>query len=188
MLERPEEARTRRRHKTESVKQHQSQDRATATAELEQAQRQAQPAGEAAGLLFPSICCTSLHSLTSCWLYVCLSPLDHIPFPSSFSLTQPVRGPGFHTQSLSRYCWSAAGSTAVSPCQRSLLCIVGPCAAPDTSVATDRRTWLKGCNSPKRGFPSLCSGDFCAFIVVDSCGVTVLLFPGAEHASWKKGM
>uniref|UniRef100_A0A663MDN3 SZT2 subunit of KICSTOR complex n=1 Tax=Athene cunicularia TaxID=194338 RepID=A0A663MDN3_ATHCN len=39
VLERPEEARTRRRHKTESVKQHQSQDRATATAELEQAQR-----------------------------------------------------------------------------------------------------------------------------------------------------
>ncbi|KAM6327695.1 KICSTOR complex protein SZT2 isoform 5-T5 [Podargus strigoides] len=39
VLERPEEARTRRRHKTESVKQHPSQDRATATAELEQAQR-----------------------------------------------------------------------------------------------------------------------------------------------------
>nr|XP_013816422.1 PREDICTED: protein SZT2 [Apteryx mantelli mantelli] len=39
VLERPEEARTRRRHKTESVKQHLSQDRATATAELEQAQR-----------------------------------------------------------------------------------------------------------------------------------------------------
>ncbi|KAM6262723.1 KICSTOR complex protein SZT2 isoform 3-T3 [Porphyrio hochstetteri] len=39
VLERPEESRTRRRHKTESVKQHLSQDRATATAELEQAQR-----------------------------------------------------------------------------------------------------------------------------------------------------
>ncbi|XP_039240679.1 KICSTOR complex protein SZT2 isoform X4 [Pipra filicauda] len=39
VLERPEEARTRRRHKTENVKQHLSQDRATATAELEQAQR-----------------------------------------------------------------------------------------------------------------------------------------------------
>ncbi|XP_067997638.1 KICSTOR complex protein SZT2 isoform X2 [Melanerpes formicivorus] len=39
VLERPEEARTRRRHKTESVKQHLSQDRATVTAELEQAQR-----------------------------------------------------------------------------------------------------------------------------------------------------
>ncbi|XP_066857271.1 KICSTOR complex protein SZT2 isoform X1 [Anser cygnoides] len=37
VLERPEEARTRRRHKTENVKQHLSQDRATA--ELEQAQR-----------------------------------------------------------------------------------------------------------------------------------------------------
>ncbi|XP_075280817.1 KICSTOR complex protein SZT2 isoform X6 [Opisthocomus hoazin] len=39
VLERPEEARTRRRHKTESVKQHLSQDRTTTTAELEQAQR-----------------------------------------------------------------------------------------------------------------------------------------------------
>uniref|UniRef100_A0A8U8AQY3 Uncharacterized protein n=1 Tax=Geospiza parvula TaxID=87175 RepID=A0A8U8AQY3_GEOPR len=39
VLERPEETRTRRRHKTENVKQHLSQDRATATAELEQAQR-----------------------------------------------------------------------------------------------------------------------------------------------------
>ncbi|XP_008944088.1 PREDICTED: protein SZT2-like, partial [Merops nubicus] len=39
VLEKPEEARTRRRHKTESVKQHLSQDRAAATAELEQAQR-----------------------------------------------------------------------------------------------------------------------------------------------------
>ncbi|KAJ7410096.1 Protein SZT2 [Willisornis vidua] len=51
VLERPEEARTRRRHKTENVKQHLSQDRATATAELEQAQRQAQPAGWAARML-----------------------------------------------------------------------------------------------------------------------------------------
>ncbi|NWX90042.1 SZT2 protein, partial [Nothoprocta pentlandii] len=41
VLERPEEARTRRRHKTESVKQHPSQDRPAASAELEQAQRQA---------------------------------------------------------------------------------------------------------------------------------------------------
>uniref|UniRef100_A0A8C3F5R6 SZT2 subunit of KICSTOR complex n=1 Tax=Chrysemys picta bellii TaxID=8478 RepID=A0A8C3F5R6_CHRPI len=40
VLERPEESRTRRRHKTESVKQHLSQERASATAELEQAQRQ----------------------------------------------------------------------------------------------------------------------------------------------------
>uniref|UniRef100_A0A8C0J3F0 SZT2 subunit of KICSTOR complex n=1 Tax=Chelonoidis abingdonii TaxID=106734 RepID=A0A8C0J3F0_CHEAB len=40
VLERPEEIRTRRRHKTESVKQHLSQERASATAELEQAQRQ----------------------------------------------------------------------------------------------------------------------------------------------------
>uniref|UniRef100_A0A452J1J0 Uncharacterized protein n=1 Tax=Gopherus agassizii TaxID=38772 RepID=A0A452J1J0_9SAUR len=39
VLERPEESRTRRRHKTESVKQHLSQERASATAELEQAQR-----------------------------------------------------------------------------------------------------------------------------------------------------
>ncbi|XP_019386814.1 PREDICTED: protein SZT2 isoform X1 [Crocodylus porosus] len=39
VLERPEETRTRRRHKTESVRQHLSQERATATAELEQAQR-----------------------------------------------------------------------------------------------------------------------------------------------------
>nr|XP_032650242.1 KICSTOR complex protein SZT2 isoform X8 [Chelonoidis abingdonii] len=39
VLERPEEIRTRRRHKTESVKQHLSQERASATAELEQAQR-----------------------------------------------------------------------------------------------------------------------------------------------------
>ncbi|XP_062353502.1 KICSTOR complex protein SZT2 isoform X5 [Cinclus cinclus] len=39
VLEKPEETRTRRRHKTENVKQHLSQDRATAAAELEQAQR-----------------------------------------------------------------------------------------------------------------------------------------------------
>ncbi|XP_038267923.1 KICSTOR complex protein SZT2 isoform X3 [Dermochelys coriacea] len=39
VLERPEESRTRRRHKTESVKQHLSQERASTTAELEQAQR-----------------------------------------------------------------------------------------------------------------------------------------------------
>ncbi|XP_067423935.1 KICSTOR complex protein SZT2 [Emydura macquarii macquarii] len=39
VLERPEESRTRRRHKTESVRQHLSQERAAATAELEQAQR-----------------------------------------------------------------------------------------------------------------------------------------------------
>ncbi|XP_074859546.1 KICSTOR complex protein SZT2 isoform X5 [Carettochelys insculpta] len=39
VLERPEESRTRRRHKTESVKQPLSQEQATATAELEQAQR-----------------------------------------------------------------------------------------------------------------------------------------------------
>lgn len=91
VLERPEEARTRRRHKTESVKQHLSQDRATVTAELEQAQRQAQPAGQAARLLFPSICCTLLHSLTSCQLCMCLNPVDYIPFPYSFSFMQPVR-------------------------------------------------------------------------------------------------
>uniref|UniRef100_A0A8C3T6R5 SZT2 subunit of KICSTOR complex n=1 Tax=Chelydra serpentina TaxID=8475 RepID=A0A8C3T6R5_CHESE len=39
VLERPEETRTRRRHKTESVKQHLSQEHASATADLEQAQR-----------------------------------------------------------------------------------------------------------------------------------------------------
>lgn len=175
MLERPEEARTRRRHKTESVKQHPSQDRATATAELEQAQRQAQPAGRATGVLFLPVCCRVFCSPTSCWLCLHLNPLDHIPFPCSFSLTQAVRGAVFHTQSLHPYCWSAAGSTAGSPCQRSLPCGVGPHAAPDTPVATDPEgpssTAVTTQNRGSPGSPLKLGGErllhLCTFIAVD---------------------